>query len=122
MQSAAKVGLLLVVFVGLLIGGYAVLGKNLFGAKTDVYYVDLSDAGGVSEGTSVLIAGVNVGSVTAIKLLSPKRAELKLDLVKGVKVPVGSVVQLPTSLIGFGESPVNIVPPDKATSAMLSPG
>jgi len=122
MQSAAKVGLLLVVFVGLLIGGYAVLGKSLFAQPRDAYYVDLADAGGVSEGTAVLMAGVNVGSVSTIRLLSPQRAQMKLELIKGTKVPAGSTVQLPTSLIGFGDSPVTIVPPTSETTAMLAPG
>ncbi len=122
MQSAAKVGLLLVVFVGLLIGGYAVLGKNMFAAKSDHYFVDLADAGGVSEGTQVLMAGVTIGKVATVKLVSPVLAELKLDITQGTKIPEGSVVQLPTSLIGFGENPVTIVPPDASVVTLLKSG
>ena len=122
MQSTAKVGLLLVVFVALFVGGYAVLGKSLFGHSGDSYYVTLSDAGGVSEGTQVLMAGVSVGTVTHISLLSPKVAKMNLEIIKGTRIPVGSTVQLPTSLVGFGDSPVTIVPPEGDVSTILTPG
>jgi phospholipid/cholesterol/gamma-HCH transport system substrate-binding protein len=122
MQSAAKVGLLLVIFVGLLIAGYSVLGKSLFAPPMDVYYANISDASGVSEGTQVLIAGVNVGTVTKITLKSPTLARLTLSIAKGTGIPDGSMVLLPTSLIGFGESPLTIVPPEPSTVTMLSPG
>jgi len=122
MQSTAKVGLLLVVFVALLVGGYAVLGKSLFGHRGDIYYVTLSDAGGVTEGTQVLMAGVSIGTVTQIKLKNPKVAVIKLDIVKGTRIPLGSMVKLPTSLVGFGDSPVTIVPPEADVPALIQPG
>lgn len=111
MQSAAKVGLLVVVFVGLLFGAYAVLGKSLFAPPLERYHADFPDAGGIAPGTPVLLAGVNVGSVTEVKLLSPKMAEMTLDLKKGTQVPDGSVVVIPTALIGLGQNPVTLLPP-----------
>jgi len=122
MHSAAKVGLLLVVFVALLIGGFAVLGKSLLTQAKDAYYIELSDAGGITEGTQVLMAGVQVGTVTSVKLESPIRAQLKFEVKKGFFIPEGSVVQLPTSLIGFGESPLTIVPPLKSVATAMQPG
>ena len=122
MQSAAKVGLLLVVFVGLLIGGYAILGKSLFAPPRDVYFVDLPDAAGVVDGTQVMMAGVTIGSVSSVKLVTPTLARLKLEVNHGVTIPMGSTVQLPTSLIGFGQSPVAIVPPAQPTSGALAVG
>ena len=122
MQSAAKVGLLLVVFVGLLVAGYAVLGKSLFAPPLDVYYADLSDAGGITEGTRVLMAGVDIGTVTKISLKSPTVAHVALGLKKGTQLPIGSTVLLPTSLIGFGDSPVTILPPDHGESGFCVPG
>ncbi len=122
MQSAAKVGLLLVVFVGLLIGGYAILGKSLLAPKPDVYYADLADAGGITEGTRVLMAGVDVGVITKVSLLSPTQAQLTMGILKGTRFPEGSVVLLPTSLIGFGDSPVTVTPPTGSFVAYLKPG
>lgn len=122
MQSTAKVGLLLVVFVALFVGGFAILGKSLFARSGDLYYVTLSDAGGVTEGTQVLMAGVSVGTVTQIKLTSPKVAKMRLDIIRGTRIPLGSTVKLPTSLVGFGDSPVTIVPPEADATALLQPG
>ena len=121
MQSAAKVGLLLVVFVGLLIGGYAVLGKSFFGTPSDPYYVDLIDAGGVTEGTQVLMAGVAVGTVAEVRLVGPSKARMKLQLKKGLLIPSGTTLQLPTSLIGFGDNPVTLLP-SANPGPPLSPG
>ena len=40
MANAAKVGLLVVVFFALLIGGYAFLGKSLFAPPVETYYAE----------------------------------------------------------------------------------
>lgn len=122
MQSAAKVGLLLVAFVALLVGAYTILGKNLFRPQADVYYVNLPDAGGITEGADVLMAGVSIGTVGEVRLASPRSARLRLDIRKGTQIPEGSVVQLPTSLLGFGDNPVSIMPPEKITAGLLQPG
>jgi phospholipid/cholesterol/gamma-HCH transport system substrate-binding protein len=122
MQSAAKVGLLLVVFIGLLIGGYAVLGRSLFGRATQTYYADFSDASGIAPGTQVLMAGVKVGSVGTIRLVNPKLARMSLLLDKDVQVPTGTVAMLPSSLIGLGSSPVELTPPAQLTGGNVRPG
>ena len=57
MQGAWKVGLLVLAFVGLLIGAYAILGRTLYGQKSNIYYAEFDDAGGVSAGTPVLKIG-----------------------------------------------------------------
>ena len=56
MQGASKVGALVIVFGLLLYGAYAMLGQSLFAPKTKTYYADFTDAGGVTEGTKVLMA------------------------------------------------------------------
>jgi len=122
MQSAAKVGLLLVVFVGLLLGAYAVIGKSLFAPALDSYAADFPDAGGVTVGTPVLIAGVQVGTVTKVTLLSPRQARLAIGLNKGTPVPEGSTVVIPTALIGLGSQPLQIVPPERVTGVNVPPG
>ena len=122
MQSASKVGLLLVVFVGLLIGAYAVLGKSLFAPKTDVYFATLSDAGGITQGTRILMAGVDIGTVTGVSLTSPSEAKLTLGITPGTKLPMGSSVLLPTSFIGFGDTPITIVPPTTPSNGLMTAG
>ena len=122
MQSASKVGLLLVVFVGLFIGAYAVLGKSLFAPKADTYFATLSDAGGITQGTRILMAGVDIGTVSTIALTSPTEAKLTLSIVPGTKIPSGSSVLLPTSFIGFGDTSINIVPPESFGNTLIQPG
>jgi phospholipid/cholesterol/gamma-HCH transport system substrate-binding protein len=121
MQAAAKVGFLVVVFVGLLFGAYALLGKSLFAKESEVYYAEFADAGGVTPGTRVLLAGVRVGEVESVSLEGPALARVALSLAKGTVLPEGTTAQLPTSLIGFGDNPVLLIPPDRV-EGRLFPG
>lgn len=121
MQAAAKVGFLVVVFVGLLLGAYAVLGKSLFAKESEMYFAEFEDAGGVTPGTRVLLAGVRVGEVDSVSLEGPSLAKVALRLDKGTVVPEGTTAQLPTSLIGFGDNPVLLVPP-ATIEGRLAPG
>jgi len=120
MQSAAKVGFLLVVFVVLLFGGYAVLGHSVFAQPKLQYLADMEDAAGTTEGTPVLMAGVTVGTVSKVALLGPKVARMTLELKHDTKVPAGTEVVISPSLTGLGQSPVNLVPPEIPTGALAS--
>lgn len=111
MANAAKVGLLVVVFFGLLIGGYSVLGKSLFAPPKDVYYAEFDDATGVTIGTPVQMAGVAVGAVSKLDLVGPRRARLTLSVNQGVRIPVGTQALVATSLIGIGNNPVALEAP-----------
>lgn len=122
MQNAGKVGVLVVAFFAMLYAAYAMLGKKLFGAKPTTYYARFQDAGGVSSGTRILMAGVNIGTVTEVKLKSPTEAQMVLAVQPDISIPQGSVVQLPTSLTGIGENVVSIVPPSQPSGGVLTPG
>lgn len=121
MKSAWQVGLLVVVFVGLLVGGYAIMGKQLLAPKMHTYFVELPDAGGVASGAPVLMAGVKVGRVRSVELAGANLAKLTLDVEDKIEIPTGSVVNLPSSLIGFGDNPIRIVPP-ASPARPLAPG
>ncbi|MCX7799164.1 MAG: MlaD family protein [Fimbriimonadales bacterium] len=110
MQNATKVGLLVVLFGALLLGGFAVLGRSVFRKHTDLYYAELPDAAGLAEGARVLMAGVPVGKVVRVELAGPTRARLTLEIERGVRIPKGSSVELPQSLLGFGDNPLLLVP------------
>ena len=122
MQSAARVGFLVVVFFGLLIGGYYLLGASLFGKKHVLYYADMADAGGITNGTGITMSGVPVGSVGGVKLLRAGQARITLDLDPSVQIPQGSTATMAGSLIGLGESSLDIVPPAKPNGRFLPPG
>lgn len=110
MGGAWKVGLFVLVFGGLLFGGYVVLGRSLLKPATDRYYATMSDAGGITAGAKVLMSGVRIGQVSAVELASAGEAKLTLELKKGVQLPAASTILIPSSLIGFGDNPVLILP------------
>lgn len=111
----------MIVFVALLYGAYYFVGGSLFGKKTKVYYADFQDAGGVLEGTQVLMAGVQVGTVKKVALRTAHEARMTLELHDDIMVPQGSTAVLPSSLLSLGTSPVSIVPPE-GSAPPLEPG
>jgi phospholipid/cholesterol/gamma-HCH transport system substrate-binding protein len=121
MANAAKVGLLVIVFVALLVGGYTVLGRTIWSPKRDLYFADFPDATGVTVGTPVQMAGVTVGSVTELKLAGPNRARLTFSIESGTRLPTGTVAEISPSLIGIGNSPVALAAPE-APAGTLEPG
>lgn len=122
MQGAWKVGLLVVVFVGLLVGAYQFLGRSLLAAKTTPLYAEVPDATGVNIGAPVLMAGVKVGQVEKIELSNPKLAKLTFAMNEDARIPDGSIVQVPTPLLGIGDNPVMIMPPAKVSGSYVATG
>ncbi len=122
MQGAWKVGILVIIFVAMLFGAYEVLGKSLFAKPTKVIRAEFADASGLQLGSNVTMAGVRVGSVTLIELVSPTRARVTMSIRDDVKLPQGTTAQIAGSLIGFGDTPVVLVPPAVATTAYLESG
>jgi ABC-type transporter Mla subunit MlaD len=118
MQGAWKVGLLVIIFVGLLFGAYAILGKSFLAPKVNTFYADFADAAGAAQGTPVLMAGVKIGEVSKVDLASPKVARLTLQIERKYSIPVGSTASIQGSLIGIGQQPVVIVPPSNAAPAL----
>jgi ABC-type transporter Mla subunit MlaD len=122
MPNAAKVGLLVVIFVGLLLGAFQMLGQRLFKVETIKVYAEFPDAGGINTGAKVLMAGVKIGQVERIELVDAKMARLTLAIEKDKQIPAGSTATLPTSLIGFGDNPISIIPPSQTSTAFLEDG
>ncbi len=122
MESAWKVGLL-VVIAGLLIAtGYQLVGERLFKEPVDVYYAEGPDVAGIQPGAAVSVAGVVVGRVRDVGLSDAAQARLTLALKRGTQIIEGSMLEIPSSLISIGEQRVAIVPPEGGTGGYLSPG
>jgi phospholipid/cholesterol/gamma-HCH transport system substrate-binding protein len=111
MQGAAKVGFLVLVFVALLYGGYAILGKAFSRTPTKIYFADFADAAGTTPGTAITMAGVHIGSVKEVKLWTASMARLVLEIDASVKIPKGSVAMIGSSLISLSPGPIQIVAP-----------
>lgn len=123
MGSAPKVGLLVVVFIGLLLTAYGLLEKSLFAKQTDTYYIEFENAGGLQSGARVLLAGVQIGSVSAVELMTPGKARAVVSIERGYSIPQGSTAVLPTSFISIGDRQVEIITPtDVEKVPALAPG
>ena len=122
MQAATKVGALVVAFVILLYGAYAILGRSLFAQPHARYYADFSDASGVVAGSQVFMAGLEIGTVTKTELRSPTEARLTMDLQPDVKVPAGSEAVIPASLLTLTQGTVVIAPPAGPIKGYDTPG
>lgn len=71
------------------------------GADTYVIEARFSNLGGLNPGSSVLIAGVSVGRVEAVRLNDDYSATVKLRVRGGIKLPIDSMAAIKTSgLIG----------------------
>lgn len=121
MQNALKVGSLVVLFAVLLVGAYALLGKSMFAPKTQGYYALFPDAGGLTPGAKVLMAGVTVGQVSSLRLATTRLARVELQINDGIRIPRGSQAILPTSFIGVGDRQVEIITGD-ASAGYLAVG
>lgn len=122
MQAAWKVGVLVVVFAALFLGVYGVLNRSVFAPKTKTYYATFADAGGLSAGSRVLLAGVQVGQVSQVELLGPVQARATLSIDETVRIPEGTTAVLPSSLIGIGDRQVELVAPARPGAYLAAGG
>jgi phospholipid/cholesterol/gamma-HCH transport system substrate-binding protein len=120
MQNASRVGLLLVIFVGLLAGAWSLLGKSLFPDPKKILYSELADAGGIPVGTRVTMAGVDIGSVEKIELKGSQLAKVTMVLKKDAPVYRGANLVIPSSFISFGTMTVLLESPN--TGELLPAG
>jgi phospholipid/cholesterol/gamma-HCH transport system substrate-binding protein len=102
MRNEVKIGILAVVAILLAFWGFKFIqGSNLF-SSARTYHVAYQDVAGLTVGTPVQIAGVNVGSVNEIKLDQVKKSVVvTLEVRKNVNVPPGTQAYISTvSLLG----------------------
>ena len=85
-------GLALIAYLSLQVGGLTIRDSGGF-----VLYATFDDIGGLSPRSSVRIGGVRVGRVEAIDLDADLRARVRLDLDRGLELPVDSAAAIRTS-------------------------
>jgi phospholipid/cholesterol/gamma-HCH transport system substrate-binding protein len=120
MSSAAKVGAFVVLFVALGLVAANVLRSGLFAPKTEAYFAEFDDAGGVTVGSPVMLAGVQVGQVEAVRLTDSGRARVQLAVESAASLPKDAVATVPASLLAIGDTRVLLV--GRASSGRLLPG
>lgn len=111
----------LFVLAGILCLGYLAikLGKmEVVGAKGYELHAIFSNSGGVKEGSSIVIAGVEVGRVKSIRLEN-YQAKITLTLPRGIQIQEDAIASIKTKGL-VGEKYIEIVP--GGSEKFLSPG
>ncbi|MES1227029.1 MAG: MlaD family protein, partial [Armatimonadota bacterium] len=121
MGAASRVGALVVLFVACAAGLFFFLGKGLWAARMNEYYVVFDDAGGLNKGANVLLSGVAIGSVIDIGFSDQGKPQAKIAVKKEYALRHGTVAMLPGSFVGIGDKIVQLQPPKDAGTA-ITPG
>ena len=100
------------VLIGILCFGYLSikLGRlEFFGEERYTVYAEFEDAGGIKPGSTVEIAGIEVGKVKSMVLKKDYRALLSFSIEKDVKIQEDSIASIKTKGL-IGEKYVEITP------------
>ncbi|MFN4146523.1 MAG: MlaD family protein [Runella sp.] len=111
-SKEAKVGLLVLVALGMLYFGFNFLkGADLF-SSTFKYYVLYDDIGALQPSNLVKLNGVQVGQVKATELLQEKNNQVlvTLDINKNIVITKGSSAMLSSELLGGSSVVLKITP------------
>lgn len=95
-----RVGIALVVAGVLLVIGWGLLRGTLTNFRTIGFNVEFEDARGITEGASVLMAGVAIGQVERVTLTPEQTARLRLRIDNRFPIPRGSRFVISNSLLG----------------------
>ncbi|MBX3096357.1 MAG: MCE family protein [Fimbriimonadaceae bacterium] len=101
MSAAARVGLIVIVFIALGIYAIGFLRQDA-GPQSTRYQVVMADAAGLSRGSKVTLAGVEVGRVASVGLREDGKAVAQIDVKEGVTLREGVTATIPTSLVSIG--------------------
>lgn len=121
-SDIAKVGLMILIGIVLTLVGVNFLRARASAQGHYELRARFSDARNLSQGSQVLMAGVPIGFVKKIQLLSdPPVAEAALAIQEGVQIPEGSTFRLPSGVLFPTEARVEVVPPATRTAATIPP-
>ncbi|MCG9895499.1 MAG: MlaD family protein [Fimbriimonadaceae bacterium] len=110
MNSSARVGALVVLFAAMGIGALATLQASIFARQSREYTLVFADAAGLTPGSPVSMAGVQIGRVEEVALTGPSEAKARITVDEPHVIPAGSSAEIPTSFLTIGERQVLIIP------------
>ena len=122
MKTEAKVGIFVLVSMGILLGSvYYVTQRQMRGAHVP-YKTYLRYAGGLEPGADVLFGGIKVGNVTAVRWdpQDPTRIEIDMNVLEGTPLNANSVAKLGS--VTIVTSPVISISAGSNDAPRLSPG
>ncbi|HET6515539.1 MAG TPA: outer membrane lipid asymmetry maintenance protein MlaD [Thermodesulfovibrionales bacterium] len=108
------IGIICLAYISIKLGRLEVIGTRYY-----TVYADFAKAGGIKAGSSVEIAGVEVGKVKSVRLDKDYQARVALNLNTAVKIQEDAIASVKTKGL-IGERYVEITP--GASDAMISAG
>ncbi|MDR5684184.1 MAG: MlaD family protein [Armatimonadota bacterium] len=115
MKTEVRVGLIVVLAAVLFVGLLAFLGRGLLAEPGYEIRIRFTNAEGLSPGTAVRMAGVQIGTVQSLALTPDNRAEVRVRIRPGVEIARGSRFFIATStLLGqryLSVEPAQVGPP-----------
>lgn len=111
MSYSARVGLTVLVALGIFVGAYIVLqGTGLFKKKYTLA-VQFDNAQGITQGTPVRLSGVPIGEVDRVSLAPNRRAEVRLLIDERYRNAVGARDKITIATGGLLPTPyIEIIP------------
>jgi phospholipid/cholesterol/gamma-HCH transport system substrate-binding protein len=122
MKTEAKVGIFVLVSMGILLGSvYYVTQRQIRGAHVP-YKTYLRYAGGLEAGADVLFGGIKVGNVTAVRWdpQDPTRIEIDMNVLEGTPLNANCIAKLGS--VTIVTSPVISISAGSNDAARLPPG
>ena len=129
--NTGRVGAAVVIGLALFVAMWMFFNGNPLASHTYRLNVIFDDASGADTGTLVQLAGVQIGLVKSVKLVSEKpgqllknKAELHLEIKDRYVIPAGSTFTIATPILGT-TGVVTVVPPADASSRpndIIKPG
>ncbi len=121
MSVETRVGIITVLGVAMLIAGIAFLrgGLEIRDRGYDLY-IRTANAGGMTVGAPVQMAGIEIGRVTRLDLTPQREAQITVRIRPGVTIPTGSRFAIATTGL-LGDRYVNITP-EPVDTPPIEPG
>ncbi len=104
-----KIGILVIVTIGLFIWGYGFLhGKRIF-SPSDTYYVVYDRVGGLVQSADVMVRGYKIGHVEELRFEEIDRFVVRLTITNRFDLPAGTVARIVSADV-LGTRAIEIVP------------
>lgn len=127
-SNETKIGALTAISITLLVIGFNLLkGRTLFSHHMTIYAI-YTNVDGLAQADGVQVNGLNVGSVSDLKVMDRKAGRILVQLVikKDIRIPKNSVASIINAdllgtkvvKINFGDSPQNLVSNDTIQSSV----
>jgi phospholipid/cholesterol/gamma-HCH transport system substrate-binding protein len=111
-ENEFAVGLVVLVALAVVVGGALWLSETRFGKPEEVYTARFQTVGGLGAGDPVVLRGVRVGRVEAVRLAPNNWVETDLKIYSGTQIPRRPAV-IAASASLFGEWAANLISLDQ---------